>query len=68
MFFLIMARYRLNTSKYVLKWPKKHQEVPKFNKKNMSTLSKPPLHPQARTLKLNQYMRSSGISSYFNPF
>ena len=30
-FFLIMARYRLNTTKYVLKWAKKHQKVPKFN-------------------------------------
>ena len=27
-----MARYRLNTTKYVLKWPKKHQKVPKINK------------------------------------
>ena len=29
-----MARYRLNTTKYVLKWPKKHQKVPKYNKKS----------------------------------
>ena len=26
-----MGRYGLNTTKYVLKWPKKHQKVPKFN-------------------------------------
>ena len=40
-FFLIMAKYRLNTTKYVLKWPKKHQKVPKFNIITLSTLSDP---------------------------
>ena len=34
-----MARYRLNTTKYALKWPKKHQKVPKFNKITLSTLN-----------------------------
>ena len=32
-------------AKYVLKWLKKHQKVPKFNKITLSTLSDPP--PQA---------------------
>ena len=27
-----MARYRLNTTKYALKWPKKHQKGPKGEK------------------------------------
>ena len=36
-----MAKYRLNTTKYVLKWAKKHQEVQKFNKITLSTLSDP---------------------------
>ena len=27
-----MARYRINTTRYVLKWPRKHHKVPKFNK------------------------------------
>ena len=40
---MITARYRLNTTKYVLKWQKKHQKVPKFNKITLSTLSTPPL-------------------------
>ena len=37
-----MARYRLNTTKYVLKGPKKHQKVPIFNKITLFTLSDPP--------------------------
>ena len=41
-FFLIMDRYRLNTTKYVLKWPKNHQKVLKFNKITLSTLSDSP--------------------------
>ena len=42
--FLITARYRLNTTKYVSKWPKKHNKMPNFNqKKTLSTLSAPPL-------------------------
>ena len=36
-----MANYRLNTAKYVLKWPKKHKKVPKFNKITLFTLSDP---------------------------
>jgi hypothetical protein len=44
--FLIMGRYVLNTTKYVLKWPKKHQKVPKFNKITLSTLSDPPPPPR----------------------
>ena len=36
-----MAKYRLNTTKYVLNWPKKLQKVPKFNKITLSTLSDP---------------------------
>ena len=27
-----MAGYRLNTTRYVIKWPKKHKKVLKFNK------------------------------------
>ena len=38
---LIMAIYRLNTTKCVLKWPKKHQKLSKFNKITLSTLSNP---------------------------
>ena len=38
-----MARYRLNTSKYALKTPKKHQKRPTFHIKPLSTLSDP--HP-----------------------
>ena len=37
-FFLIMDRYMLNMTKYVLK---KHQKVPKLNKIPLSTLSDP---------------------------
>ena len=39
----MMAKYRLNTTKCVLKWPKKHQKVPIFNKITLSTWSAPPL-------------------------
>ena len=41
-----MDRYRLNTTKYVLKWPKNTQKVPKLSKITLSTLSDPPF-PQA---------------------
>ena len=34
-----MAKYRLNTTKYVIKWPKNHQKGPTFNKITLSTLS-----------------------------
>ena len=37
-----MARYWLNTTKYVLKWPKKYQKVPKFNKKSYPLGPPPP--------------------------
>ena len=37
-----MARYKLNATKYVLKWPKKHLKVPKFYKISLSTLSNDP--------------------------
>ena len=40
-----MARYRLNTTKCVLKWPKKHQNAPTFNNITLSTLSDPPPLP-----------------------
>ena len=39
--FFIMARYRLNTTKCVFKWSKKHQKVPKFNNKNLPTFFDP---------------------------
>ena len=38
-FFLIMARYRLNSTNYVLKLPKKPQKVPTFNQITLSTLT-----------------------------
>ena len=42
-FFLIIARYRLNNTKYVLKWSeKKRQQVPKFNKKPYPHCPTPP--------------------------
>ena len=34
-----MAWYRLNITKYLLKWPEKHQKGPKFNKKILSTFT-----------------------------
>ena len=37
-----MARYRLNATIYVLKWQKKHQKVPKFNKKPYPHYPTPP--------------------------
>ena len=37
-----MARYRINTTKYLLKWPKNHQKVPKFNKKPYPHCPPPP--------------------------
>ena len=33
-FLIVITRYRLNTTKCVIKEPEKHQKVPKFNKKN----------------------------------
>ena len=48
-----MARYRLNTTKYLLKWPKKHQKVPKFNKITLSTLSDPPSLRLIHIFKIN---------------
>ena len=36
-----MGRYVQNTTIYGLKWPKRHQKVPKFNKITLSTLSPP---------------------------
>ena len=41
-FLIVITRYRLNTTKYVIKEPKKYQKVPKFNKRTLSTLSDPP--------------------------
>ena len=38
-----MARSRLNTTKYLLKWPKTHPKGPKFKIITLSTLSNPPL-------------------------
>ena len=48
-----MTRYRLKTTKYVLKWPKKHQKVPKFNKITLSTLSDPPPLGLIHIFKIN---------------
>ena len=42
-FFLIgKARYRINITKYVIKEPKRHQKLPKFNK-NLIHIVQPPL-------------------------
>ena len=38
-----MDRYRLNTTKFVLNWPKKHKQVTKYNKKNLIHIVQP--HP-----------------------
>ena len=35
-----MAIYRLNTTKYVIKVPKKHKKVLKFNKTNIARIAK----------------------------
>ena len=37
-----IARYRINTTKYVIKEPKKHQKVPKFNKNLIPIVHPPP--------------------------
>ena len=56
-----MARYRLNTSKYVLEWPKQHQKVPKFNKIPLSTLSDPP--PSG--LSAHEHPKTANSDKYF---
>ena len=48
-----MTRYRLNNTKYVLKWPKKHLKVPKFNKITLSTLYDPPPLRLIHIFKIN---------------
>ena len=58
-----MTRYRLNTTKYVLKWPKKHQKVPKFNKITLSTLSDPPPLGLIHIFKINNIH----IKEFFYP-
>ena len=45
-----MARYRLNTTKYVLKWPKKHQKVPKYSETNKAILQGDPYSPRGDSI------------------
>ena len=58
-----MDRYRQKTNNYVLKWPKEHQKVPKFNKINLSTLSD---HPPLRLIHIFK-INNIHIKKFFYP-
>ena len=42
---IVIARYRLNTTTYVIREQKKHQQVPKFNKRKTNGFLHQAGHP-----------------------